>query len=127
MWTLRDLIVRLYTSDAAVSAVALTLIPYLAAFHVFDALQTGVGFVLRAHKRAVAPTVVYALTLWGVGLVGGYHVAFRGLWGPPRGVTGMWLMQAVGLALAGLLLLTFYLWLLRREDRQARGPRETGA
>jgi MATE family multidrug resistance protein len=83
--------------------------------------------VLRAHTRAIAPTVVYALTLWGVGLVGGYHVAFRGLWGPPRGVTGMWLMQAVGLALAGLLLLTFYLWLLRREDRQARGPRETGA
>ena len=127
VWTLRDLIVRLYTSDAAVAAVALTLIPYLAAFHVFDALQTAVGFVLRAHKRAVAPTVVYALTLWGVGLFGGYHVAFRGLWGPPRGVSGMWLMQAVGLALAGLLLLTSYLWLLRREDRRARGPRERGA
>jgi len=127
VWTLRHLIVRLYTSDAAVAAVALTLIPYLAAFHVFDALQTGVGFVLRAHKRAVAPTVVYALTLWGVGLFGGYHVAFRGLWGPPRGVTGMWLMQAVGLGLAGLLLVTFYFWLLRHEDRRARGPRETGA
>ena len=122
MWTLRDLIVRLYTSDAAVAAVALTLIPYLAAFHVFDALQTGVGFVLRAHKRAVAPTVVYALTLWGVGLVGGYHVAFRGLWGPPRGVTGMWLMQSVGLGLAGVLLLAFYLWLLRTQDRAQGAP-----
>jgi MATE family multidrug resistance protein len=82
VWTLREPIVRLYTSDAVVAAVALTLIPYLAAFHIFDALQTGVGFVLRAHKRAVAPTVIYALTLWGVGLFGGYHVAFRGLWGP---------------------------------------------
>ncbi|HJR50669.1 MAG TPA: MATE family efflux transporter, partial [Gemmatimonadales bacterium] len=76
LWLLRATIVRVYTSDAAVAAVALTLIPYLAAFHVFDALQTAVGFVLRAHKRAVAPTVVYALALWGVGLVGGYHVAF---------------------------------------------------
>ena len=47
---------------------ALTLVPFLAAFHVFDAVQTAVGFVLRAHKRAVAPTVVYALALWGVGL-----------------------------------------------------------
>jgi len=128
VWTLRGLVVRLYTSDAAVAVVALTLIPYLAAFHVFDALQTAVGFVLRAHKRTVAPTVVYALTLWGVGLVGGYHVAFRGLGGPPWGVTGMWLMQAVGLALAGLLLLGFYLWLRRREsDREARGSRERGA
>ncbi len=119
VWTLRHPIVRTYTSDAAVAAVALTLIPYLAAFHVFDALQTAVGFVLRAHKRAVAPTVVYALALWGVGLFGGYQVAFRGVWGPPRGVTGMWLMQSVGLGLAGALLLGFYLWLLRRRTAQA--------
>ena len=70
VWTLRHPIVRLYTNDAAAAAVALTLVPFLAAFHVFDAVQTAVGFVLRAHKRAVAPTVVYALALWGVGLVG---------------------------------------------------------
>ena len=122
VWTLRESIVRLYTSDAAVAAVALTLIPYLAAFHLFDALQTGVGFVLRAHKRAVPPTVIYALALWGVGLFGGYHVAFVGLWGPPWGVTGMWLMQSVGLALAGVLLLAFYLWLLRTQDRAQGAP-----
>jgi MATE family multidrug resistance protein len=118
VWMLRGLIVRLYTSDFAVAAVALTLVPYLAAFHVFDALQTAVGFVLRAHKRAVAPTVIYAMTLWGVGLVGGYHLAFRGLWGLPWGVTGMWLMQSVGLALAGLLLLGLYLWLPRMPARR---------
>ncbi len=117
VWTLRAPIVHLYTSDAAVAAVALTLIPYLAAFHVFDALQTGVGFVLRAHKRAVAPTVVYAVALWGVGLVGGYHVAFVGVGGPPWGVSGMWLMQSIGLGLAAALLLGVYGWLLRREDR----------
>ena len=120
VWGLRGVIVRLYTSDAGAAAVALTLIPYLAAFHVFDALQTAVGYVLRAHKRAVAPTVVYALTLWGVGLVGGYQVAFAGRWGPPWGVTGMWLMQSVGLALAGLALLTFYLGLLRRRPDRDR-------
>jgi len=125
VWMLRGAIVRLYTSDAAVAAVALTLIPYLAAFHVFDALQTGVGFVLRAHKRAVSPTVIYALALWGVGLFGGYHVAFVGLWSPPWGVSGMWLMQSVGLGLAGVLLLGSYLLLLRTQDR-LRGeiPRE---
>jgi MATE family, multidrug efflux pump len=119
VWTLRHVVVRLYTSDATVAVVALTLVPYLAVFHVFDALQTAIGFVLRAHKRAVAPTVVYALTLWGVGLFGGYQVAFRGVWGPPRGVTGMWLMQSVGLALAGALLLAFYLSVLRHRTGQA--------
>lgn len=120
VWALRDVVVRLYTSDAAAAAVALGLIPYLAAFHAFDALQTAVGYVLRAHKRAVAPTVVYALTLWGVGLFGGYQVAFRGAWGPPWGVTGMWMMQALGLALAGLVLLALYVRLLRR-PAAARG------
>jgi MATE family multidrug resistance protein len=125
VWMLRGAIVRLYTSDAAVAAVALTLIPYLAAFHVFDALQTGVGFVLRAHKRAVSPTVIYALALWGVGLFGGYHVAFVGLWSPPWGVSGMWLMQSVGLGLAGVLLLGSYLLLLRTQDRlRGEVPRE---
>jgi MATE family multidrug resistance protein len=119
VWTLRHPLLRLYTNDATVAAVALTLVPYLAAFHVFDALQTAVGYVLRAHKRAVPPTVVYALALWGVGLFGGYQVAFRGVWGPPRGVTGMWLMQSVGLALAGALLLGFYLWLLRQRIARA--------
>ena len=59
----------------------------------------------------------------GVGLFGGYHVAFVGLWGPPWGVTGMWLMQSVGLGLAGLLLLVFYLWLLRTQDRWAGAAR----
>jgi len=46
-------------------------------------------------------TVVYALARWGVGL-GGYRLAVRGIWGPPRGVTGMWLMLSVGLGPAGL-------------------------
>ena len=100
MWTLRHPIVRLYTSDAAVAAVALTLVPFLAAFHVFDAVQTAVGFVLRAHKRAVAPTVVYALALWGVGLVGGYQWPSAASGGPPLG-RHRHVADAVGRARAG--------------------------
>ena len=78
MWTLRHEIVRLYTSDPAVAAMALTLIPYLAAFHFFDAIQTVVSFVLRAHKIVVPPTVVYAVALWGVGVFGRLSGGLRG-------------------------------------------------
>jgi MATE family multidrug resistance protein len=113
LWTLRGGIVALYTRDAAVAATALTLIPYLAAFHFFDALQTVASFVLRAYKRALAPTVIHAAALWGLGVAGGYLVAFGGLWGPPWGIAGMWLMQSIGLALAALLLVGFYLGLPR--------------
>jgi len=41
-----------------VATVALSLIGYLALFHVFDALQGITGFVLRAHKIALAPTLI---------------------------------------------------------------------
>jgi len=111
VWTLRGGIVRLYSRDPAVAATALTLIPYLAAFHFFDALQTVASFVLRAYKLAIAPTVIHAAALWGLGVAGGYFVAFGGLWGPPWGVAGMWLMQSVALALAALLLVGFYVGL----------------
>jgi MATE family multidrug resistance protein len=113
VWTLRVGIVRLYSRDPAVVAMALTLIPYLAAFHFFDALQTVASFVLRAYKLAIAPTVIHAAALWGLGVVGGYLVAFGGFWGPPWGIAGMWLMQSVALALAALLLVGFYVVTVR--------------
>jgi multidrug resistance protein, MATE family len=114
VWIFRAGIVRLYTHDPAIAARALTLIPYLVMFHLFDALQTVASFVLRAHKIAVAPTVVHAVALWGLGVGGGYLVAFGGVWGPPWGIAGMWLTQSFALALAALLLVGFYLGGSRR-------------
>ena len=122
MWALRDGIVRLYTSDGGVAAVALTLIPYLAAFHLFDALQTVATFILRAYKIAVAPTVVHAVALWGIGVFGGYQVAFRGGWGPSWGIAGMWMMQAIALALAALLLVTYYVGYCARPSLSSHPP-----
>jgi MATE family multidrug resistance protein len=113
LWALRSSIVGLYSRDPAVVATALTLIPYLAAFHFFDALQTVASFVLRAYRRAIAPTMIHAAALWGVGVVGGYLVAFGGILGSPWGIAGMWLMQSIALALAALLLVGFYVGLPR--------------
>jgi MATE family, multidrug efflux pump len=109
VWTLRGGIIRLYSHDPAIVATALTLIPYLVAFHFFDALQAVATFVLRAYKRAIGPTVIHAAALWGVGVFGGYLVAFAGIFGPPWGIAGMWLMQSLALALAALLLVGFYI------------------
>ena len=111
VWTLRGGIVHLYSRDPGVAAMALTLIPYLAAFHFFDALQTVASFVLRAYKLAIAPTVIHAAALWGLGVAGGYLVAFGGVWGPPWGIAGMWLMQSIALGLAAVLLVGCYLGL----------------
>jgi multidrug resistance protein, MATE family len=120
LWALRRPIIALYTSDPIVAGVALSLIGYLIAFHVFDAVQGVVGFVLRAYKITVVPTVIYAGTLWGLGLLGGYLVAFHPVLGAPRGASGMWLMQAVALGLTSVLLVVFYLWVLEYQQPSTR-------
>jgi MATE family multidrug resistance protein len=114
-WAFRRGVIGLYTDDAAVASVALSLIGYLISFHVFDALQGITAFVLRAYRIAVVPMVIYAVALWGLGLVGGYSAAFHPVLGGPRGVAGLWLMQSVALGLTSLLLLGFYLWVLRQK------------
>jgi MATE family multidrug resistance protein len=114
-WTFRRGIVGLYTYDEAVAGVALSLIGYLVAFHVFDALQGIIGFVLRAYRVVIMPMLIYAVALWGLGLVGGYAVAFGPVLGGPLGAPGMWLMQSVALCLTSLLLLGSYFWVLRQQ------------
>jgi MATE family multidrug resistance protein len=126
LWTFRDGIVRLYTGDPGVAAMALTLVPFLAAFHFFDALQTVATFVLRGYKIVLVPTVVHAVALWGLGVMGGYQVAFGGAWGPPWGIAGMWMMQAVALALAAVLLVTYYLGSPRFRHPGAAGREALG-
>jgi multidrug resistance protein, MATE family len=118
----RESILRLYTSDAVVIAAALPLLAWMVVFHIADAAQTVAAFVLRAYRIATAPMVIYAIAIWGVGLGGGYVVAFNttGL-SPPwlQGSQGFWSAVTAGLVLAGLGLSGFLKWVLRRQ--QLRG------
>ncbi len=119
----REPLLRLYTSNPAVLAAALPLVAWLAVFHVGDAAQTIAAFVLRAYKIATVPVLIYVAALWGVGLGGGYVLAFNvGGRVPPalQGAPGYWFAATVGLVLAGSALSAFLLWLLRRESRTAR-------
>ena len=77
LWFARPTIVQLYTNDPAVTAVALSLLAFATVFHFFDAMQGIAGFILRAYKHAIAPMLVYTVSLWGIGLVGGWWIAFH--------------------------------------------------
>ena len=114
-------IVGLYTQDAAVIAAAVPLLTWVALFHVGDALQTMSQFVLRAWRVTVVSLVVFALSMWGVGLAGGYALAF-GLLGGAQGAGGFWLASTVGLVLAGVALTVFLAWMLRRQRRASVTP-----
>ena len=116
---------RAYTPDPAVIAVAIPLFFYIAFYQLFDSLQISAAFVLRAYKIAVIPTVMYALSLWGLGLGGGY---FLGLdpFGivPPliSGAAGFWLANSCSLALVAVGLM----WYLKRIQRNAKLEQLTG-
>jgi MATE family multidrug resistance protein len=117
VFVLREAVVGLYTRDAAVAAAALSLLSWVALFHVGDALQTFSQFVLRAWRITVVSLVVFALAMWGLGLGGGYMLAFD-TWGitpaPWRSATGFWIASTAGLWSAGVVLTAFLLWMQRQ-------------
>lgn len=117
VFALRRPVLGLYTGDAAVLAAALPLVAWLAVFHAADAAQTIAAFVLRAYKITVVSVVIYVAALWGVGLGGGYWLAFDvGGHTPPalRGAPGYWFASTAGLVVAAVALAAVLGWVLRR-------------
>jgi MATE family multidrug resistance protein len=120
LFVLRDAVVHAYTRDAAVIAAALPLVAWVALFHTSDAAQTIAAFVLRSYRIATVPLIIYAAAIWGVGLAGGYVVAFDTLGVAPaslRGARGFWIAATAGLVLAGAGMSLFLLWMLRQQRR----------
>jgi len=123
----RAYIIRAYTPDPLVIAVAMPLFVFIGFYQLFDALQITTAFVLRAYKVAVVPTLMYALALWGAGLGGGYMLGLDPYGIAPaalHGPVGFWLANSFSLGLVGFGLL----WYLRRIQRQAeKDTRDSGA
>ena len=122
-FVVREPVLHLYTSNAVVIAAAMPLLAWVAVFHVADAAQAIAAFVLRAYKITTISVVIYVLALWGVGLGGGYTLAFNLPGNVPaalHGAPGFWMASTSGLVLAGALLSAFMAWVLL----QQRGPRQ---
>ena len=106
------------------AAVALPLMAWMALFHVLDAAQTMAAFVLRSWHVASAPMFIFAAALGGVGLGGGYVLAFNVLGNTPtwlQGAPGYWAAGSAGLALAALAALALaglLAWVLRARLRE---------
>ncbi|WP_064576093.1 MATE family efflux transporter [Cupriavidus gilardii] len=112
LWLLRAPVLQAYASDAAVVQAALPLVTFVALYQAFDAVQVTTAFVLRAYKIALVPTVIYAVSLWGIGLGGGYLLGFGLIDGLPaftRGAAGFWLANSLSLAIAGALLVFYFI------------------
>ena len=114
----RAQVLRLYTDNPAVLAAALPLLAWVALFHTADAAQTMAAFVLRAWRIATVPMLIFVLALWGVGLGGGYTLAFvvgDRLPAGWQGAQGFWIASTTGLTLAAVLLIALLAWVLRQQ------------
>lgn len=119
VYFLREPLLRAYTHDAIVIGAAMPLLAWVILFHIADAAQTIAAFTLRAYKQATVPVVIYATAIWGVGLGGGYLVAFDGSGRVPewlRGAPGFWSASTTGLTLAALALVGYLAWVLKHRD-----------
>ncbi len=108
----------IYSSNAAVVSVAAGLIAWLALFHIGDAMQGLCVFILRCYRVTVAPLVTYCVMLWGLGLGGGYLLAYKGIgpWPAQNSPQAFWIASAIALA-ASAPILGAILWRAVRSTR----------
>ena len=108
--------------DAAVAAAATAWLGLVAWYHLADALQAVCVFALRCWRVTLSPLLVYTALLWGVGLYGGYLLAYQGLgaWPATPSVRSFWLTSSVALAVVTVLLLARLEWAMRRPLQSLR-------
>lgn len=113
-----DAIVALYTHDAAVAALAASLLLYAAAFQFPDGVQVLSAGALRGLRDTRVPMGLAALSYWGVGMPLGAGLGLALGWGP----RGMWTGLIAGLSVAALLLGVRFLRASRPDRLAARMP-----
>jgi len=99
-------IAAIYSSNPEVAALAAGLLAWLAIYHIGDTAQALCVFMLRCYRVAVTPLVAYCVLLWGVGLAGGYALAYKDLgpWPAQNSPAAFWAGGTIALALLGLIL-----------------------
>ena len=108
-----------YSASPAVVALASVLLPWVALYHVADALQALCAFLLRCYRITIAPLALYGVLLWGLGLYGGYQLAYVGLAGHPatQAASSFWVASTVAIGLVAMALLGILMQAVSRSQR----------
>ena len=126
MFTLSPEIAKLFSTHPEVSSTAAGVLVWLSLYHWGDATQVMCFFNLRCYKITVLPVLIYGVLLWGVGLMGGYQLAYEGL--PLLGLEAMpspktfWLTSSVAVLSSSATMYAVLQWVSRRKIRLAREP-----
>lgn len=110
-WFFRTELLNLYDPPDEVKQFAVPLFLFIAFYQIFDALQVSAAFILRAYRIAFWPMLIYAISLWGVGLGGGYLLGFNVTGNVPlalQGASGFWAANSMSLGVAAVFLLYLF-------------------
>jgi MATE family multidrug resistance protein len=129
-------VAALYSSDGRVRALAATLLVFVAAYHIFDALQAVTVSALRGYRRAVVPLLSNIAGLWCLGLAGGYLIGLTpaidlsrfGLT-TPLGAPGFWTGAIFGMLVSSVGVLLYFFVVSGRDcarDSTSRAPATRG-
>lgn len=112
--TLPSPIARLYTTDLAVVALSVVLLPIAGAFQIFDGIQVVSIGILRGLGDTRAPFIIAILGFWLLGFPVSLWLGFR----TTLGAAGLWWGLVVGLVAVAALLVLRVRGRLRREIRR---------
>ncbi len=112
LFSTKEAFAAIYSNQADVVRMSAGLLGWVALYHLADALQTLCVFILRCYRITVWPLVVYCLLLWGVGLGGGYWLAYHGVgpWPAAHSPLSFWQTSTLALAVTA----SIFAWMLHR-------------
>jgi MATE family multidrug resistance protein len=110
VWFFQDHLLNLYSPRPDSRLMAEKLFIFICIYQIADSLQVAAAFILRGYQVAFWPMVIYAVSLWGVGLFGGYLMGFGKLPVPEyfQGAAGFWTGNSISLAIAAMMLLALF-------------------
>jgi len=111
----RETIAAFYTISPSVGSLASTMLLWVAFYHLADAVQVFCVFTLRSYGITVLPLLTYTFLLWGLGLAGGYVLAYGQMdssalsWMVSQSPIAFWQSSSIALCLTAVVLLSV-LW-----------------
>ena len=100
---LRHQVAAVYSTDAAVQALAANLLLFAAFWQLFDATQVCAIGALRGYRVTLMPMVLMLAAFWIIGVPAGTWLAYRGFaGGAPMQVYGFWIGLVIGLVVVSV-------------------------
>jgi MATE family multidrug resistance protein len=103
----REAVAQAFSTDPSVVQAATVWLGWVALYHLADAVQAVCAYLLRCYRITLMPLLIYTALLWGVGLYGGYVLAYQGMdgaaWPMRASVDTFWMTSTAALTLVSVL------------------------